>query len=420
MVDYVDALRYARERNIILADEFYSLDLNTRQYAGTVSRLAAVEQIKTVLDLVNKSLEDGSTFQDFKKQVEAEGIELSEHHLANVYRTNMQNAYAHGRWQQQQSNKESRSYLKYTAINDSRTRPAHLALDAVIRHIDDPFWQTHYPPNGYQCRCSVLAITEKQALRSGITADDQLPTNVVDNGWSFSPATYSRNLNQVLDQKIDDNILDATQTAELFDMKETAVVHQQANDSIHEALNPLTNTNRKILDDLFEDVASKGRDITPSHGRFVVELSTEDERLTDLLKESVVKKDQDRKSKSIFDWMNDSFNSMLNFAKNLKSKLTGNNLKGFDALNLQKGNVIGIQTPTLFKTAESAGKNITILDMKGKAIDLGKINGLDGALLAPNLNLEVVSVTDTDVVLKYTDDVARRLFVANSTLFSLY
>ena len=199
MVDYVDALRYARERNIILADEFYSLDLNTRQYAGTVSRLAAVEQIKTVLDLVNKSLEDGSTFQDFKKQVEAKGIELSEHHLANVYRTNMQNAYAHGRWQQQQSNKESRSYLKYTAINDSRTRPTHLALDAVIRHIDDPFWQTHYPPNGYQCRCSVLAITEKQALRSGITADDQLPTNVVDNGWSFSPATYSRNLNQVLD-----------------------------------------------------------------------------------------------------------------------------------------------------------------------------------------------------------------------------
>ena len=65
MVDYVDALRYARERNIILADEFYSLDLNTRQYAGTVSRLAAVEQIKTVLDLVNKSLEDGSTLKPY-------------------------------------------------------------------------------------------------------------------------------------------------------------------------------------------------------------------------------------------------------------------------------------------------------------------------------------------------------------------
>ena len=203
-------------------------------------------------------------------------------------------------------------------------------------------------------------------------------------------------------------------------MKETAVVHQQANDSIHEALNPLTNTNRKILDDLFEDVASKGRDIAPSHGRFVVELSTEDEMLTDLLKESVIKKGQDRKSKSIFDWMNDSFNSMLNFAKNLKNKLTGNNLKGFDALNLQKGNVIGIQTPTLFKTAESSGKSITILDMKGRAIDLGKINGLDGALLAPNLNLEVVSVTDTDVVLKYTDDVATRLFIANNRIYRLY
>ena len=80
--------------------------------------------------------------------------------------------------------------------------------------------------------------------------------------------------------------------------------------------------------------------------------------------------------------------------------------------------MIGIQTPTLFKTAESSGKSITILDMKGRAIDLGKINGLDGALLAPNLNLEVVSVTDTDVVLKYTDDVATMLFIANNKIYS--
>ena len=72
----------------------------------------------------------------------------------------------------------------------------------------------------------------------------------------------------------------------------------------------------------------------------------------------------------------------------------------------------------LFKTAESAGKNITILDMKGKAIDLSKINGLDGALLAPNMNLEVVSITNTDVILKYTDDVATRLFIANNKIYS--
>ena len=115
-----------------------------------------------------------------------------------------------------------------------------------------------------------------------------------------------------------------------------------------------------------------------------------------------------------------SFNSLMSIAKNLKNKLTGNSLKGFDSLNLQKGNVIGIQTPTLFRTAENAGKIITILDMNGQALDLSKISGLDGALLAPNLNLEVVSLSDSEVVLRKTNELATRLFVANNTLFSLY
>ena len=420
MVDYVEALRYARSRKIVLPEEFYLLDLKTRHYSATVSRLASIDQIRTVLELVNKSTESGSTFLDFKKQVESEGITLSEHHLANIYRTNMQMAYAHGRWTDQVANKESKPYLMMVTINDSRTRPTHLALNRIIRHIDDQFWTIYYPPWAFMCRCHVMSLTEKQAQKLGITSDEDLPTVARDNGWSFNPMSYGSHLNEVIEQRIQENMLNIPYASELMDVKNTGLIEQEVEKAIIDAFNPLDTSNREILDRFIDDVTDQGKDIAPSAPRFVIELTDEDERLTDLLKESVVKKNQDKKSKSIFDWMNDSFNSMLNFAKNLKNKLTGNNLKGFDALNLQKGNVIGIQTPALFKTAESAGKNITILDMKGRAIDLGKINGLDGALLAPNLNLEVVSVTDTDVVLKYTDDVATRLFVANNTLFSLY
>lgn len=418
MTSYVEALKYARNRKIVLPEEFYLMDLKSRHYAATVSRLASIDQIKTVLELVNKSTEDGSTFADFKKQVEAEGIDLSEHHLANIYRTNMQMAYAHGRWTDQVANKQSKPYLMMVTINDKRTRPTHLALNRIIRHIDDPFWTIYYPPWAYMCRCHVMSLTEKQAKRLGITSDEDLPTVTRDNGWSFNPMSYGSHLNEVLEQRIKENMFEIPYASELMDVKNTGLIEQEAEKAIADAFNPLESSNREILDQFIDEIIDRGKDIAPSAPRFVIELTAEDERLTDLLKESVIKKGQDRKSKSIFDWMNDSFNSMLNFAKNLKNKLTGNNLKGFDALNLQKGNVIGIQTPTLFKTAESAGKNIIILDMRGKAIDLSKINGLNGALLAPNLNLEVVSVTDTDVVLKYTDDVATRLFIANNEIYS--
>jgi len=419
MTDYVEALKYARSRNVVLPEEFYLLDLKTRHYSATVSRLASIDQIKTVLEMVNKSTEDGSTFDEFKKRIADEGIELSDHHLANIYRTNLQMAYAHGRWTQQMANKESRPYLMYVAINDSRVRPTHLKLNNIIRHIDDPFWTLYYPPWDFMCRCHVIALTKKQAEKYGITSDEDLPEVARNLGWSFNPATWGSNLNEVLDQKIADNLLDLPYSSEILDIKNTALLEQDVEKAIVDSFKPLEQSNRKILDDFLDTVIDSGNDIAPSAPRFVVELAADGENLTDLLKDAVTKKGIDRKSKSIWDWMNDSFQSMLGFAKNLKNKLTGNNIKGFDSFNLQKGNVIGIQTPTLFKTAENAGKTITILDMKGHAIDLSKIQGLGGYLLASDLNLEVIDITDSEVILKKTEERANRMFIANSTLYSI-
>ena len=93
----------------------------------------------------------GATFNDFQKLIAESEIILPKHYLDNVFRTNIQSAYGHGRWQQQQRNKDKRPYLMYSAINDSRVRPAHLALNRIVLPIDHPFWLTHYPPLGFRC-----------------------------------------------------------------------------------------------------------------------------------------------------------------------------------------------------------------------------------------------------------------------------
>lgn len=413
-ISYTDALRYARDKKVMLPEEFYLLDLNARQYATTVSYLASLDQIRTVINLANKAVESGSTLQDFKKKVKAEGIELSPHHLDNIFRTNVQSAYAHGIWTQQQENKANRPYLQYSSLTDSRVRPSHLALNNIIRHIDDSFWYSHYPPNGYMCRCGVDALTEAQAKRLGITIDDELPDIQPDNGWAVSPANYGKHLNDVLDQKIAD--ADPRLADELIKVRDEMLISQEANEAIVKAFEPMSDTSKQVNDAIVDRVLESKKDVEPSAIRMLTELIKDDEQaLTDLLKNAVVKDD-----KSIVGWMKRSFDSLMLIAKNLKSKITGNNLKGFDALDLKKGNVIGIQTPTLFKTSAKAGKSITILDMRGQALDLSKINGLNGALLAPDLNLEVVSLSDSEVVLRKTNELATRLFVANNTLFSLY
>lgn len=41
-------------------------------------------------------------------------------------------------------------------------RPAHAAWDNVTLPVTDSFWQTHYPPNGWRCRCRVVAVSKRE------------------------------------------------------------------------------------------------------------------------------------------------------------------------------------------------------------------------------------------------------------------
>jgi hypothetical protein len=67
-------------------------------------------------------------------------------------------------------------YLVYDAVNDDRTRPEHAAWDRIVLPLDHPFWRTHFPPNGWYCRCTVYAMSARQLESAGlkITPDDRL------------------------------------------------------------------------------------------------------------------------------------------------------------------------------------------------------------------------------------------------------
>ncbi len=76
-----------------------------------------------------------------------------------IYQTNVRSAYAAGQWQQFQETKEAMPYLRYLTAGDERVRDSHQPYNNAAYHIDDPFWQTNYPPNGYNCRCTVIALS---------------------------------------------------------------------------------------------------------------------------------------------------------------------------------------------------------------------------------------------------------------------
>ena len=54
-------------------------------------------------------------------------------------------------------------------------RAARHGTCEVLRH-DDPWWQVHYPPNGWGCKCYVESLSPREAERAG-GAGEAPPTN---------------------------------------------------------------------------------------------------------------------------------------------------------------------------------------------------------------------------------------------------
>ncbi len=86
--------------------------------------------------------------------------------LKKMYAFNNQDGRSRGEYEQHIAEVEEKPYWEYRHYRDQpNPRPEHQALDKTVFRADDPFWDTHYPPNGYNCKCWVVALTPEQFAR---------------------------------------------------------------------------------------------------------------------------------------------------------------------------------------------------------------------------------------------------------------
>jgi len=206
-VHFDEAIRAAEERGVVLPDVYYGeLQGIARQLAFSIAGIAGHDQLQTVMDGLTAVTATGKTFGEWQQEQVVKDLNLPSYRLDNIFRTNLQANYQAGHWEQYQRNQDARPYLMYDAINDSRVRLSHLALDGKIWRIDDPQLRTHAPPNGYRCRCGLISLTAAQArARSGdgtglnklTVLPDGTPAQP-DKGWAYSPRDRLQGVEQAL------------------------------------------------------------------------------------------------------------------------------------------------------------------------------------------------------------------------------
>jgi SPP1 gp7 family putative phage head morphogenesis protein len=170
---------------------------NAPEQVLTKYRSEAARQLQTFAASVNTSLQatlldlvdQGPHLAEAKRVLDRRLSSLVDSRVETLTRTGMQLAYSAGRWEQDQDEavQEILWGYQYSSVDDARTRPVHAALDGVTLPKEDPFWQSFWPPNGWNCRCVVIPLFEKEPLKRPPTfLADGTPVQP-DTGFGFNP-----------------------------------------------------------------------------------------------------------------------------------------------------------------------------------------------------------------------------------------
>jgi len=178
-VQPLDAIVFLKNKLRVPTERWNSIWQDMHGAAFMVAGAQKAALLEDFHNAVTSALENGSTLakfrEDFDQIVAKHGWDYNgtrNWRSKIIYQTNMSMARSAGRWAAIQRVKEHRPYIMYDAVNDARTRPQHKAWDNLVLPVDHPFWETHYPPNGWNCRCDALSMSEHDLKKRGLKVSE--------------------------------------------------------------------------------------------------------------------------------------------------------------------------------------------------------------------------------------------------------
>lgn len=192
-----EALAFFRAKGLRVSFAWQDVWAAEHEAAFTVAKMADVDLLADVRDAVDAAIAEGQTLRQFsqalmprlmkagwwgeREQVDpltgkTQLVQLgSARRLETIFRTNMNTSYAAGEWSQIEDTAGSAPYLMYDAVDDNRTRAQHRVWDGLVLRWDDPFWNSHRPPNGWNCRCSTIQLGARDLRAVGKSRADKAP-----------------------------------------------------------------------------------------------------------------------------------------------------------------------------------------------------------------------------------------------------
>lgn len=235
-----EAVDYFRAKGFAISWNWRDTWQEANDRAFTVAKMTRYRLLSQTRQIVDGKLAKGLTIEQAAKELEgafrsagwwgrqvvvdargqAQMVQLgSMHRIRTILRTNAQVAYSAGRRKRQMEVAEDLPFWLYVAVLDGVTRKSHRELNGKVFPANDPIWDAIYPPNGFNCRCRVRALTAREVERRGLQvngggavrdveevnpdtgeitplrraswtdADGKRQSFTPDEGWGYAPGT---------------------------------------------------------------------------------------------------------------------------------------------------------------------------------------------------------------------------------------
>ena len=135
------------------------------------------------------------SFEQFLNDVQKIDDTYNRNYLNAEYNFAQASAEMAGKWES--FRKDDDYLLQYRTQQDGKVRPEHATLHGVTLPADDSFWDEYYPPNGWNCRCTVAQVRKEkyaqtdhdEAMRR---AEVAIPDEKSRKMFAFNPGKEQR------------------------------------------------------------------------------------------------------------------------------------------------------------------------------------------------------------------------------------
>lgn len=197
-------IKYLEDKGLEVGFNYTDIKKEAHHKAFTVAKITKLDLLSDIQKSLVDSLKEGKSFDKWKKELtpnliqkgwygkqevinpntgEIKEIYIGSRRLRTIYHTNTRMAYAQG--SANNIYNSFNEYIQYKSLWYGNRRLEHKELHNIVKHKNDKFWATFYPPNGFGCECYVISLSKKDLERLELSVDTRDYTGHIENDFTY-------------------------------------------------------------------------------------------------------------------------------------------------------------------------------------------------------------------------------------------